>query len=144
MNDNQLINSASVAKWYNDYIIKAENQKATSQIAITINGSTLNIPSVNIFPGTTIDDLVRGYHAYLLQNGPTTAAPIKKEDNGDCINFERVKYRNNPYMVQQWQKGSGIEYIVIRENGEPVKDTSTVYKKCVEEFEKKYPPPGVE
>lgn len=142
MSNNQLMNAAQVAAWYDKHFVKKENQNAIALISITIDEETLTIPGYDLHPHHSIDDIIRGFHHYLKENGPLDDSPISKAEAefGDIENFHKVSVRKSDYMVEKWIKDGKAKYRVARMDNRSVIDPkSPTWRSAIKEFHKMFP-----
>ena len=135
-----MITAETVKDFYNDtFFQEGKAQKAQVAISLKAGSQEIAIPGIEVSPNSTLDEIIRSFHAYLAQNGSIPLKEKPADAESDLLNFERVKYKGNIYFVEEYPEE---RYIVRRENGESLKENSPTARTLVKQYKETYKPKG--
>lgn len=130
----------NVRTFYNEtFFPEGQAQKTELSISLKANGREITIPGIEVSPHFTLDEIIRSFHAYLVQNGPVPLKEKPDQAEPDLINFEAMQYRGKPYYVEEYPNE---RFVVRRQDGQALKENSPTARTLVKRFKDEYWPKG--
>lgn len=125
-----------VRKFYNEtFFSEGKAQKAQVSVFLKAGSRQIEIPGIEVGPNSTLDEIIRSFHAFLTQNGPLPLKEKPAQAEPDLINFERMAYKGKIYYVEEYPNE---RYIVRRENGEELKKNSPIVRVLIKKYEQTF------
>ena len=132
----------AIRSFYNEtFFHQGRAQKAKLAISLKTEEREIVIPGIEVGPNSTIDEIVRSFHAFVVQNGPVPLKEKTADDKPELINFEVMQYRGNRYYVEEYPEA---HFIVRRENGQPLKEKSPNALKLIKDYKEQFWPKPTE
>ncbi|PHN00757.1 hypothetical protein [Flavilitoribacter nigricans] len=133
-----MMTADTVRNFYNaTFFPEGRAQKAQLSISLKAGSQEIDIPGIEVGPNSTIDEIIRSFHAYLTQNGPILLKEKPAEAEPDLLNFEVLQYKGKRYFVEEYPNE---RFVTRRENGQALKENSPTAKTLVKRYKDEYWP----
>jgi hypothetical protein len=125
--------------FYNTHFFNEEGEEIPAQasIVIRIQQDELEIPGIRLQAGHTIEDLIKAYYSFLLDNPiqkdtPPVSQPLQQASS--FLNVEQFTYRDNLYLVEEHKDDTFV--VVNNGSGKKLNPQSPVYRALVKKYRK--------